>query len=67
MTLIKQVSGKYIVLEIRIQTRDVITHSIVTRYSKEFNDILEQTTSYMRNLIRSFEDEKREELTRVGK
>jgi len=67
MITIKHLETENITLEITIRTTDLKSHAVVTRFSKDYTDILDQTFLYMKGLIRALEFEYRENIKRVGK
>lgn len=63
----KGMMTKYLSINVEFNTADRVSHAIVTRNHSQYDQIINQTLDYMRNLLRSFEDENKEEIERVGK
>jgi len=63
----RMIITQFIQLRIKIETQDEISHSVVTQYANEIDQIISQGLEFTAQLLRSFEKEKVEELKRIGK
>ena len=63
----RKIECKYLKLDIDINSKDAISHSIVGKYNREYHEIVNLTLNYMRGLILALESEHKDELERISK
>lgn len=70
MTRTYSIFTKHLEMEITIQTKDVITHSIMSgdeQLGRELRKCLDQGIDFTKGLVRAFEKDNESELDKVGK